>query len=47
MKPKQCKNVFHAIVNANLKKQHVIQNKYGMMKHIKKNIEMVVSEKVL
>ena len=29
------------------KKQHVIQNKYGMMKHIKKNIEMVVKEKGL
>ena len=35
MKLKQWQNIFQAVVNANSIVQHVIQNKNGIIKHVK------------
>ena len=45
MKLKQWQNIFHVIVNANSKVQHVIQIKNGIKKHINVSVKIISNAK--
>ena len=45
MKLNQWQNIFHMILNANSKVQHVIQIKNGIIKHVNVNLKIIVSAK--
>ena len=42
---KTLENIFHAIVNANLTVQYVIQIKNGIIKHVSVSVKIIVHEK--
>ena len=43
MKLQLWQNIFHVIVNANLTVQNVIQNVYGIIKHVNVNVKFITS----
>ena len=46
-KLKQWQNISHAILNANLIVQHVIQIKNGIIKHVNVNVKITISAKAI